>query len=208
MLESTDGGRSTRVVGVFPVALHLRAVAVSADRVWVGGDTKRGRGLLLVRSGAQGVWRRVSLPAQVSEVRDVAVVASDVWIAGRAGRTGVLLRRLGGAWREVARIRPASDRPAALVRVGIGGSGVVAVGGDGTAGVLVFSAGRGERAKTIRPRRLDSATAVTQASGEIVAMGYRAPGGIVENATGMLLRTNRRGYRRRFNTDPLTPVES
>src|SRR4029453_19031450 len=51
----------------------------------------------------------------------------------------------------------------------------------------------GERPKTIRPQRLDNATAATAVSGEILVTGYRAPGGVVENATGILLRMNAQG---------------
>jgi hypothetical protein len=71
--------------------------------------------------------------------------------------------------------------------------GVVAVGADGATGVLVVSAAGGERPKTIRPQRLDNATAATAVSGEILVTGYRAPSGVVENATGILLRMNAQG---------------
>ena len=189
MLESKDGGRRSRILGVFPVALHLRAVAVSGNRIWVGGDTKRGRGLLLDRSGAQGRWRGVTLPGGVNEVRDVAVIAGDVWVAGRAGRTGILLKRSGNGWREAARVRPPSRGRAVLVSLSVAGSSVVAAGSDGAAGVMVFSTRLGERSKTVRTQRLDSATAVAEAWGEILVTGYRAPGGVVENAIGRLLRS-------------------
>jgi hypothetical protein len=131
----------------------------------------------------------------VNDVRDVAVVGSNVWVAAVVGRDGVLLRRSGSAWREVVRVRSAGGGPAALARVAVADLSVVAVGGDGAAGVIVFSAVSGARSKTIRPRRLDSATAVAKASGEILVTGYRAPSGVVENATGILLRTNAQGAR-------------
>jgi hypothetical protein len=135
------------------------------------------------------------LPPRINEVRDVAVLASDVWVAGRAGMTGVLFRRSGSAWREVARLRSVSGRAAALVHIAAAGSSVIAVGSDGRRAVIVFASGRGEVRRTLRPRGLDNGTAIAAASGGILVTGYRAPGGVVENATGILLRTTVQGGR-------------
>lgn len=198
VLESVDGGRTTRVAAAFPTALHLRTLTESAGRVWIGGDTRQGKGILLARSDAERAWRQVPLPDGVNEVRDVAVVAGDLWVAGSARGSGVLFKQEGVSWREVARVRSLTGGPAALTRVSLAGRTVVAAGTDGASGVVVFVAARGEHSRTIRPRRLSGAVGIAAATDAVWVAGYEAKGGIVENATGLLLQTTGSGTRPRF----------
>jgi photosystem II stability/assembly factor-like uncharacterized protein len=181
VLESSDGGATLKPTASFSQALHLRAVTVdTAGVVFVAGDTSAGKGLLLRLRRLGATWERVRIPAGVTELDGVTVVAGTLVAAGEAGDRGIVLVSTddGVTWRNAVRLEPTGRRFARLNALAVHGSRIAAVGDDGVHAAVFVSRDGGTRFERLRPPpALVRATAAAFATREDLYVGGSRGGG-------------------------------
>jgi hypothetical protein len=207
ILVSSDGGQTIRVASSFRSALHIWGIARARGRIWVGGDTKVGRPLLLTARRARGPWTRVIVPRKVVAVTAIATAGSSVWIATQQqsprGIAATLLYSAGGKrpFRRVASVAPALGRPAYLRRIAISGDTVAVVGSDSVRGVLLVSRNRGLRfSRAHAAEVLHRGTGVAIRPSAIYVTGATGPPTDASRIRGTLLESDASGRRVRSRT--------
>jgi photosystem II stability/assembly factor-like uncharacterized protein len=198
ILGSDDGGRTVRVLSLFPQALHLNSIALSdANTAWVAGGARDGSALLLKSVDGGSTWGEVSVPALGASVELRVVVSSEsqIWVAGTADCTGVLLSTSDGGdhWQQALQL-PAAGACAYLTALTAVDGTILAAGDDGVDGVALMSHNAGQTFQR-SPRPPASLTsvlgvAVLGTSEAFVAGYYRTNPNVEEARDPRLLHTS------------------
>lgn len=178
-LTSADLGRTTRHVGAFDEALHIRSVVLSGDRLLIAGDKKDGRALLLATNLEEFKWKELPLPADVTDISAMVAGQSTVVIGARTTTSAaLLLLQEDGPPKTLLRIEDDGGHSARLNQLVASAGRIVAAGTDGRAGIAMVSHDDGMSFTPLpKANFASSLTSVGFIEPEkILAGGYAEPG--------------------------------
>lgn len=201
LLWSPDGGEHFTVAATFDRGSRLwRIIRADSHHAWAVGTLSRDgieHGLILESTDGGNHWREANGPP-VDELSVLAASSGRVWVAGTCCGTpssAVILTSTddGGSWEEVARLPPQADRFARLQDMAVSFPTVVAVGEDGTQGIVLISRDDGKSfVRSPISTRFSGVTGVALIDQhEAFVTGYFAPSGRLEDpqSKGMLIHT-------------------
>jgi hypothetical protein len=149
LIQSEDGGQSIQIVASWPHVLRFSGLARNSDGVlWVAGQTIDGSGFLTKSIDKGQNWVNISLPKITTNITALAASDEGLWVCAEGGNNLYLFFSSDGEndWREEESLSGTWDQGVQprWSDISSWGNTVMAVGSDGTKGVIVISLDGGE----------------------------------------------------------------